>query len=138
MYNLLYNKKIFEEINSLKKYEDKIIYLIELGKILPLKNKNIKYKNNIIYGCQNNVWLKIKNNNNIIKINADSDSLIIKGILSIIIINLNNKKIKYIKNKNIYNIFKKIHFFKKIINNKIIGLKSIFFTIKKKIKNFNI
>ncbi len=136
MYKLISKKKIFKEIILLKKYKDKLIYLIELSKILPLKKKNIKNKKNIIYGCQTNIWIKIKNKNNFIKINADSDSLIIKGILSIIIIILNNKKIKKIKKINIKNILKKINIFNNILNYKIIGLKSIFLYIKKKINNF--
>ncbi len=132
MKNLLHKKKIFKEIKSLKKYKDKLIYLIELGKILPFKKKNIRYKNNIIYGCQSNVWLNIKNENNIIKLNGDSDSLIIKGILLLIIIILNKKKNKYIK-KNINNIFNKINLFKKILNSRILGFKYIIFFLKKKI-----
>ncbi len=132
MKNLLFKKKIFKEINLLKKYKDKLIYLIELGKKLPLKNKNIRYQNNIIYGCQTNVWLNIKNKNNIINLNGDSDSLIIKGVLSLIIIILNKKKNIYVK-KNINNIFKKIYSFKKILNSKILGFKSIIFYLKKKI-----
>ncbi len=132
MKKLLHKNKIFKEIKLLKKYKDKLIYLIELGKILPLKKKNIRYKNNIIYGCQSNVWLNIKNKNNIIILNGDSDSLIIKGILLLIIIILNKKKVKYIK-KNINNIFNKINLFKKIINSKILGFKSIILYLKKKI-----
>ncbi len=134
MNNLLYKKKIFKEINLLKKNKDKLIYLIELGKILPLKNKNIRNKKNMIYGCQSNVWLKINIKNNLIKLNGDSNSFIIKGILLIIITILNNKNIIYVKN-NINKIIKKIYKLKKIINYRIIGLKSIIFYLKKKINN---
>lgn len=134
MNNLLNKKKIFKDINLLKKNKDKLIYLIELGKILPFKNKNIRNKKNIIYGCQSNIWLKIKIKNNIIKLNGDSNSYIIKGILLIIIIILNNKNIIYIEN-NINKIIKKIYKFKKILNYKIIGFKSIILYLKKKINN---
>ncbi len=128
-------KEIIKNINFLKKYEDKLFYLIELGKTLPINKKNIKKKKYIIYGCQSKVWLKIKNKNNLIYINGDSNSLITKGFLLIIIKTLNNKKIKNIKITNIYNILKNINIFKNLIYLKTIGIKSILNYINNYIKN---
>ncbi len=131
--NLKSKKKIIKDINFLKKYKEQLIYLIELGNIIPLNNNNIRKNKYIIYECQSNIWLKIKKKKNNISINGDSNSLIIKGLLTIIISYLHNKNIKNIKIKNIKNIFKKINFFKKLIFSKTIGIKSIINYIEKKI-----
>ncbi len=134
MNNIL--NKILKEINFLKNKEDKLYYLIELGKKLPINKENIRINKNIIYGCQSNVWLKIKKKNNLILLNGDSNSLIIKGLLIIIINLYNNKNINNILNININNILYKIHSFKKLFSIKIIGIKSIISFIKKKINNY--
>ncbi len=132
--NKLFNiKKIVKEINLCENWEEKINYLIYLSKYLPLKNKKIRKKKYILYGCYNNIWLKIKNKKKKIIINADSNTLIIKGILFIIICICNNKNINYIKNKNFINIFKKIKLYKYINITKKIIIKKIEFYIKKKI-----
>ncbi len=126
-------KKIINEINLLKNDKEKYIYIIDLSNILPIKKKNIRNKHNIIKGCQNNVWIKIKKKNKKIYINGDSDSLIIKGFLVLIISLLYKKKIKYINNININNILNKINILKKITYTRSIGIQTIIKNIKKKI-----
>ncbi len=131
---LLKKKKIIKEINFCSSYEEKLIYLIDIGKHLPLNNLNIRKKKNLIYGCQNNVWIKITNKNNKIQFNGDSESLIIKGIITIIISIYNNKKPKNILQYNVYNFLKKLNVLKYFVINRIIGIKSIILYIKKNIK----
>ncbi len=137
--NKLFNiKKIIKEINLCSNWEEKISYLIYLSKYLPFNKKKIRKKKYILYGCYNNIWIKIKYKNKKITINADSNTLIIKGILFIIISICNNKKIKYIKNKNFINIFKKIKLYKYINITKKIIIQKIEFYIKNKIYNINL
>ncbi len=126
-------KKIINDINLLKNDKEKYIYIIDLSYILPIKKKNIRNKNNIIKGCQNNVWIEIKKKNKNIYINGDSDSLIIKGFLVLILSLLYKKKIKYINNININNILNKINILKNITYTRFIGIKTIIKNIKKKI-----
>lgn len=60
-------------------------YMIELGKSLPIIA--IEYKNDdyVIKGCQSKVWLHAELKNNIINFTADSDAIITKGIIAILI-----------------------------------------------------
>ncbi len=136
MKNLPNKKDILYNLKLCWNNKEKLIYLIDLGKYLPLNNENIRKKKYIIYKCQSNIWIKIKKKNNIIKINGDSNTSIIKGILAIIIIAYKNKKIKNNLNKKIHNFLKKINLFKKLTFNKLINFKIIFLYIQKKILNY--
>ncbi len=127
-------KNIIKELKLCSNSEEKLIYIIDLGKFLPFKKKNIRKKKYIIYGCQNNTWIKIKKKKKIFKLNGDSNTLIIKGLLLIIILFLNNKKKKKILNINIYKILKKLNIIKYITYNRLLGINLIFDYIKKKLK----
>ncbi len=136
MENLIKKKKIIKNLKLCLNNEEKLIYIMDLGKNLPLNKENIRKKNNIIYKCQSNVWIKIKKKKNIIKINGDSDSLIIKGLLVIIITAYKNTNIKKKMNYKIYNFIKKINLIKKLTFHKLTSLKLIFIHIEKIILNF--
>ncbi len=118
-------KKIIKNFNFCSNKKEKLIYLITLGKKIPLKKEKIRKTKNILYGCQSNVWLKIYKKNNLFIINGDSDSLIIKGILSLIINSYNNKKIKKIIKIDIYNLFKKIKLLNFLSFSRAISIKLI-------------
>ena len=65
----------------MQKYE----YMIELGKSLPLISENNKTDDNIIKGCQSKVLLHAELNKNKINFTADSDAIITKGIIAILL-----------------------------------------------------
>jgi cysteine desulfuration protein SufE len=60
-------------------------YIIELGKKLPLINEEFKTDDNIIKGCQSKVWLKGEQNDDLIVFTADSDAILTKGIIALLI-----------------------------------------------------
>ena len=64
-----------------QKYE----YIIDLGKNLPFINDQFKTEENIIKGCQSKVWLYAENIDNKLIFTADSDAIITKGIIAILI-----------------------------------------------------
>ena len=63
------------------KYE----YIIELGKDLPLLDESEKSDELLIKGCQSRVWLKAEMNNGKVAFKADSDAIITKGIISLLV-----------------------------------------------------
>ena len=65
----------------MQKYE----YMIELGKSLPLISQNNKSDDNIIKGCQSKVWLHAELIKEKINFTADSDAIITKGIIAILL-----------------------------------------------------
>ena len=78
-------KEIVEEFKAFDDWMDKYNYLIELSKDLaPI---DVKYKNNeyLIRGCQSKVWLNAEFADGKIVFTADSDALIVKGIITLLI-----------------------------------------------------
>jgi cysteine desulfuration protein SufE len=67
-------------------------YIIDLGKNLPLIEEEFKTEANIIKGCQSKVWLKGEENQEKIIFTADSDAILTKGIIAILIRVFSNQK----------------------------------------------
>lgn len=78
-------QNIIEEFSVFTDWMDKYEYLIELGKSLPLIEDGSRTENNLIKGCQSRVWLDAKYNEGRIFFTADSDAIITKGIISLLI-----------------------------------------------------
>jgi cysteine desulfuration protein SufE len=60
-------------------------YLIELGKTLPLLEEDFKTEDHLIKGCQSKVWLHAQSNEGLVYFTADSDAIITKGIIAMLI-----------------------------------------------------
>ena len=76
---------IIEEFAMFDDWEEKYQYMIDLGKSLPLIDPIFKTDENIIQGCQSKVWLKGVPSNSHVVFTADSDAIITKGIIAILI-----------------------------------------------------
>lgn len=66
-------------------WTEKYEYIIDLGKSLPVINDTFKTSDNTIKGCQSKVWLYAEYINNKLIFTADSDAVITKGIIAILI-----------------------------------------------------
>ena len=66
-------------------WEERYQYMIDLGKTLPLIDAQYKTDQNIIKGCQSKVWVHAELKNDTIVFTADSDAIITKGIIAILI-----------------------------------------------------
>jgi len=77
--------QIVEEFSAFEDWVDKYSYIIELGKTLPIIDKKYKTDNFVIKGCQAQVWLFAEFKDGRVYYSADSDALITKGIVSILI-----------------------------------------------------
>ncbi len=83
--------QIISEFNQFDNWMDRYNYLIELGKSLPLIDKKFKTDNNLISGCQSRVWLHAVYEDGLIKFSADSDAVITKGIIALLVRVLSNQ-----------------------------------------------
>ena len=92
--------EIVEEFDIFDSWMDKYEYLIELGKSVPVINPDNKIEGNIIKGCQSKVWLHAEIDNGFIKFYADSDAIITKGIISLLIRIFSDQKPKDIIDAN--------------------------------------
>ena len=78
-------QQIIEEFDLFEDWMDKYNYIIELGKELPLIDSKYKTQQYLIVGCQSQVWLHASYENGIINFTADSDAIITKGIVNLLI-----------------------------------------------------
>jgi cysteine desulfuration protein SufE len=95
-------EQIIEEFSMYDEWMDKYEYLIELGKNLPLITEKYKTKDNLIIGCQSKVWLQAEYNDGKILFYADSDAIITKGIIGLLIRVLSDKTPEEIINTELY------------------------------------
>ena len=76
---------IVEEFAVFSDWMDKYEYLIELGKNMPLIDEKDKTESNLIRGCQSRVWLSCREEEGRLYFTADSDAIITKGIISLLL-----------------------------------------------------
>ena len=93
--------EIVEEFDMFEDWMEKYEYIIELGKSLPIIDDKHKIEDNLIKGCQSRVWLHTQHNNGIITYTADSDAIITKGIVAILIRVLSNQQAEEIAKVNL-------------------------------------
>jgi cysteine desulfuration protein SufE len=93
--------EIIEEFDIFDTWMDKYEYLIELGKSVPKINEENKKEENIIKGCQSKVWLHAEKQDGLVRFYADSDAIITKGIISLLIRAFSNQKPEDIINSSL-------------------------------------
>lgn len=77
--------KIIDDFSLFDDWMDKYNLLIDLGKELPVIDPKYKVKDYLIEGCQSKVWLHPEYNGSIISFRADSDAIITRGIVALLI-----------------------------------------------------
>lgn len=89
-------QEIIEEFDLFDDWMQKYEYMIDLGKTLPLIDANLKTDDRLIKGCQSKVWLEAKVEGDKVVFTADSDAIITKGIIAILIRVFSNQSPKNI------------------------------------------
>ncbi|MEY3238350.1 MAG: hypothetical protein RI883_2451 [Bacteroidota bacterium] len=84
-------QEIISEFEIFDDWMDKYEYIIDLGKELPLIDKDKKTDDRLIRGCQSNVWLDATVEDGKMKFTSDADAIITKGIIGLLIRVLNNE-----------------------------------------------
>ena len=93
-------EEIIDEFSMFEDWEERYQYMIDLGKDLPLIDDQFKTEDNIIKGCQSRVWVHAEMSDNKIYFTADSDAIITKGIIAILIRTFSNQHPKDILEAN--------------------------------------
>ena len=78
-------EEILEDFDMFEDWMQKYEYLIDLGKELPSIDEKYKIEENLIKGCQSRVWLHAEENSGNIIFSADSDAIMTKGIVALLI-----------------------------------------------------
>lgn len=84
--------EIIDEFSMFDDWEERYQYVIDLGNSLPLVEEQYKTDDNIIKGCQSKVWLHGEQQDGNIVFTADSDAILTKGIIAILIRVFSNQK----------------------------------------------
>ncbi len=95
-------ESIIEEFGQFGDWMDKYNYLIEISKELEPIEDQQKVPENLIRGCQSRVWLATEMSDGNIVFKADSDAIITKGIIALLIRVLSNRKPDEIMNADLY------------------------------------
>jgi cysteine desulfuration protein SufE len=77
--------QIIEEFSLFEDWMDRYNYIIELGKTLPAIDSDYKQNKYLISGCQSNVWLQAQYREGKVYFKAESDAIITKGIISLLV-----------------------------------------------------
>lgn len=78
-------REIVEEFSLFDSWDDKYEYIIDLGKKLPPLEEQFKKDDNKVKGCQSTVWLVADYQNGRVYYRAESDAVIVKGLISMLI-----------------------------------------------------
>jgi cysteine desulfuration protein SufE len=84
--------EIIDEFSMFDDWMQRYEYIIDLGKNLPLIKEELKTDENLIKGCQSKVWLQGEQSDDKIVFTADSDAILTKGIIAILIRAFSNQK----------------------------------------------
>lgn len=94
--------EILDEFSGFSDWMDKYSLIIETGNSLPALDEKYKTPENIIEGCQSRVWVHANYENGVITFEADSDAIIVKGIISLLIRVLSGQTPDDILNADLY------------------------------------
>ena len=122
-------KDIIDNFLFFDDWTQKYEYIIELSKDLEFMSENLKSEDNLIKGCQSKVWLHAEMVNGNINFLADSEAIITKGIISILLNVFNNRKPQEILDSDM-GFIEKIGLKEHLSPNRANGLSSMYKQIK--------
>jgi len=122
-------KDIIDNFLFFDDWTQKYEYIIELSKDLKFMSENLKNEDNLIKGCQSKVWLHAEMINGKINFLADSEAIITKGIISILLNVFNNRKPQEILDSDM-GFIEKIGLKEHLSPNRANGLSSMYKQIK--------
>ncbi len=85
-------EEIIDEFSMFDDWMERYEYIIELGKSLPMIKDVYKVEENLIKGCQSKVWLHSNLNDDKVVFSADSDAILTKGIVALLLRVYSNQK----------------------------------------------
>ena len=122
-------KDIIDNFLFFDDWTQKYEYIIELSKDLEFMSENLKSEDNLIKGCQSKVWLHAEMVNGKINFLADSEAIITKGIISILLNVFNNREPQEILDSDM-GFIEKIGLKEHLSPNRANGLSSMYKQIK--------
>ena len=95
-------EEIIDEFSMFEDWMERYEYIIDLGKSLPIINDTYKIDENLIVGCQSKVWLHSEIQGDVLQFTADSDAILTKGIVALLLRVFNDQKPSDILEADLY------------------------------------
>jgi cysteine desulfuration protein SufE len=83
--------EILEDLSFFDDWEERYQYIIDLGRDLPEMAESLRTASRLVKGCQSNVWLDVDSDGEQLQFVVDSDAVIVRGLLSLVMAAYNNK-----------------------------------------------
>lgn len=99
---------ILETLSFFDSWEERYKYIIDLGKELPPMDDALKAEENIVRGCQSQVWLVADTSGDTLTFQVDSDAHIVKGLLAVVLAAFNGKSAQAILDFDVEEYFSKL------------------------------
>ncbi|MFT5311949.1 MAG: cysteine desulfuration protein SufE [Paraglaciecola sp.] len=123
--NLPSSKEIIEDMAFFDDWEQRYQYIIDLGKSIPPIDESLKTDQNLVRGCQSSVWLVSTERDGKLQFQADSDAVIVNGLLALVMAVFNHKTMAQILNFDIKGYFKELDLERHITPTRGSGLHAI-------------
>lgn len=121
---------LIDDFSFLENWEDKYKYLIELGNTLPRFTEEQKKEEWKVPGCQSQVWIIPSFSNNTVSFVGDSDAIIVRGIIAVVLEIFKDKTAQEILTIDVEKIFDKLGLREHITSNRRSGMLSMVDKIK--------
>lgn len=106
--NLPSSKEIVEDMAFFDDWEQRYQYIIDLGKSIPPIDESLKTDENRVRGCQSSVWLVSTERDGKLQFQADSDAVIVNGLLALVMAVFNDKTMAQILDFDINGYFQEL------------------------------
>ncbi|GGE49544.1 cysteine desulfurase, sulfur acceptor subunit CsdE [Halopseudomonas oceani] len=91
------SEDIVDTLSFFDSWEDRYKYIIDLGRELPELDPSQRTEENLVRGCQSQVWLVSRRDGDRLYFDADSDAFIVKGLLAVVLAAYNGKRVEEIR-----------------------------------------
>ncbi|MGB1238273.1 MAG: SufE family protein [Pseudomonadales bacterium] len=118
-------EEIVDDLAFFDDWEERYKYIIDLGKELPEMNKQLQNDTRLVKGCQSNVWIEAKREGEQLQFEVDSDAIIVRGLLALVMAAYNHKSASQILSFDIDSYFIELDLEQHISPTRGNGLRSI-------------
>ena len=119
------SEDIVDTLSFFDSWEDRYKYIIDLGKELPELDPSQRTEENVVRGCQSQVWLVSRREGDKLYFDADSDAFIVKGLLAVVLAAYNGKRADEIKAFDIEAYFAQLNLLKHLSVTRGNGLRAM-------------
>lgn len=116
---------ILETLSFFDNWEERYKYIIDLGKEIPSMPATLKLDENLVRGCQSQVWVVAEQRDGLWMFEADSDAFIVKGLLAVVLAAFNGKSKDHILSFDLDGYFSDLDLVRHLSPTRGNGLKSM-------------